>query len=96
MKTETKKQIIEKRKEIEQELKNLLVQYHSDFDLEYIKSVIYEEEGQDDLIKIITIFDRGQNIKELNNILEILNNAWNYFPHRSLKGLSPMGMLNKS
>jgi len=35
------------------------------------------------------MFDNGQGMPELSNILETLNDAWNYFPHKILGGLSP-------
>ena len=79
-----------RRKEIEQELLNLLKKTKSDFDLDYIKDVIYNEEDNDDLMKTFAVFDRGGDISEMNNILELVNDAWNYFPHKCLNGLCPM------
>ncbi|MBI5621557.1 hypothetical protein HY933_01675 [Candidatus Falkowbacteria bacterium] len=89
METLTKQQIIERRKEIEQELLDFLKETKSDFDLDDIKEIIYNEEDQDDLMDIIAMFDTGQDPIELNNILETINDAWNYFPHKILGGLSP-------
>jgi hypothetical protein len=43
--------------------------------------------------KVIAMFDRGGDISELNNILELISDAWNYFPHKSINGLSPMEKL---
>ena len=54
-----------------------------------VKEVIYNEEDQDDLTKAISMFDTGKIFGELENILELTNDAWNYFPHKILKGLSP-------
>ena len=84
-----KKQIIEKRKEIKKELVDFLKQTKSDFGLEDIKEIIYNEEGTDDLTDIIGMFDVGQGLVELNNIIETINDAWNYFPHKVLNGLCP-------
>jgi hypothetical protein len=89
MKTETKEQIILHRTEIEQELADLLRETGSDFALADIKQIIYDEEGQDDLNRVIMMFDTGQGAVELNNIMEVLIDAWNYFPHKVLDGLSP-------
>lgn len=82
-------EIFMRRKEIENELTNKLKEIGSDFDLEYIKQIIYHEDGTDDLKNIIMLFDTGQGVSELDNTLELVNDAWNYFPHKSLNGLSP-------
>lgn len=85
----TKLQILQRRKEIEQELVDLLKETGSDFSLEDIKDVIYNENGQDSLTDIIAMFDNSLGLVELENVLEIVNDAWNYFPHKILNGLSP-------
>ena len=89
MKIESKKEILEQRKEIEQDIINLLSRAKSDFTLDDVKEVIYNEEDQDDLTKAISMFDTGKIPDEMENILELTNDAWNYFPHKILKGLSP-------
>lgn len=43
----TKKEILEKRQEIENELLAMLKETGSDFSLDDIKDVIYNEDGQD-------------------------------------------------
>ena len=89
MQVETKAQISVKRKEIEQELLELLTQAKSDFTLEHIKEGIYNEKEQNDLAKLVRFLDTGQDDIELQNILDVLIEAWNYFPHKALGGLSP-------
>ncbi|MEW5908017.1 MAG: hypothetical protein AB1643_02460 [Patescibacteria group bacterium] len=89
MKIENKEQILQRRKEIEKELSEMLKEIESDFGIDDIKDIIYNEEGQDDLTKAIAMFDRGQGAVELENILDLINDAWNYFPHKILNGLSP-------
>jgi hypothetical protein len=89
MKIESKKQILERRKEIEQELIEMLQETESDFSLEHVKDVIYNEENSNDYQHVVAMFDRGGNISELSNILELVSDAWNYFPHKALNGLSP-------
>jgi len=89
MKFKSKQQILERRKEIEQELIDMLNETESEFTLDYIRDVIYNEESGDDMTKVVAIFDRGGDISELSNILELTNDAWNYFPHKVLNGLSP-------
>jgi hypothetical protein len=89
MEIENKKQIIEKRKEIERELLDMIRETESDFGLEDVKDTIYNEEETDDMMKIVAMFDRGGDASELENILELTNDAWNYFPHKILGGISP-------
>ena len=89
MEHETLSQIILRRQEIELELADLFKQTGSDFSLDDIRRVIYEEEDQNDLAKIIPMFDTGQGGVELNNIMEVVMDAWNYFPHKTLGGISP-------
>lgn len=89
MEIESKQQILEKRKEIEEELLEMLKESKSDFGLDDIKEIIYNEDGQDSLTDIIAMFDAGQDLAELQNVLELVNDAWNYFPHKVIDGLSP-------
>ena len=95
MKITNRKQILKNRKEIEKELIELLKQTKGDFSLEDIKSIIYNEEDQDDLVKVIAIFDRGQGLIEMNEIIEVINDAWNFFPHKCLSGLCPMEKISE-
>ena len=89
MEPESKQQIIEKRKEIEQELVKMLKKTKSDFSLQDVKDAIFNEEDNDDMMKVIAMFDRGGDATELENILELTNDAWNYFPHKVIGGISP-------
>ena len=89
MKSESKEDIIERRKEIEQELALMLKQTGSDFTVEDVKTAIYEEEDNDDMQKIIAMFDAGDPVN-LSNVLELVTDVWNYFPHRALGGKSPI------
>lgn len=83
-------EILNKRKEIENKLIDFLKKTKNNFDLDTIKEIIYHEDGQKDLNRLIGIIDNAQEIYEINNILQVLNDAWNYFPHKSLAGLSPV------
>jgi len=87
------KQILKRRKEIERELLELLEETESNFSLQNVKDTILYEEDSDDMQKVIAMFDRGGDISELENTLELVSDAWNYFPHKSLNGLSPMEKL---
>jgi hypothetical protein len=89
MPPENIKQILERRGEIEKELTEMLEETNSDFDLDDIKEIIYNEESQDDLSDVVMMFDNGQGLGDMSTILETINDAWNYFPHKLLDGLSP-------
>ena len=89
------KEFIKRRKEIEEELQEMLDERKSKFDLNYIKKIIYNEQDDDCLMQVVSIFDRGGDASELDNILEIVNDAWNYFPHKCLGGLCPMEKIVK-
>lgn len=87
--------ILANREEIERELSTLILKTKSDISLEEIQDVIYEETDLDDLNDIIRMFDMGSPY-ELQNAIELLNDAWNYFPHRVLNGLCPAEIVNQS
>lgn len=89
MEMESKQQILERRREIELEIVDMLKETESNFSLRDVRDVIYSEEDNDDMTKIVAMFDRGGDISELENILELVTDAWNYFPHKVLGGLSP-------
>ena len=89
MQTESKQQILERQKEIEQELMDILKETESDFTLDHIRDVIFHEEDNDDMMKVVAMFDRGGDASELSNVLELVTDAWNYFPHKVLGGFSP-------
>jgi len=89
MEPKSKQQILERRNEIEQELMDMLKETESDFTLDHVQDVIYHEEDNDDMMKVVAMFDRGGDASELSNVLELVTDAWNYFPHKVLGGISP-------
>ncbi|OHA70432.1 MAG: hypothetical protein A3F15_02335 [Candidatus Wildermuthbacteria bacterium RIFCSPHIGHO2_12_FULL_40_12] len=89
MEIESKQQILERRKEIEQDLVDMLKETESDFSLQHVKDAIFHEEDNDDMMKVVAMFDRGGDALELSNVLELVTDAWNYFPHEILGGISP-------
>ena len=89
MEIESKQQILERRKEIEQEIVDMLKETESDFTLDHVRDVIYHEKDNDDMMKVVAMFDRGGDASELSNVLELVTDAWNYFPHKLLGGVSP-------
>ncbi|MSR78925.1 MAG: hypothetical protein EXS59_02145 [Candidatus Taylorbacteria bacterium] len=96
MEIQSKQQIDERKKEIEQELVEMLQKTRSDFSLQHIKDVVFNEEDNDDMMTIVAMFDNGGGASEMENALEIASDAWNYFPHKALNGLSPAEMVLKS
>lgn len=42
--------------------------------------------------KWMKYFVQVKSMDELNRVLQIFTNAWNYFPHKSLGGKSPVDM----
>nr|MBI5455979.1 hypothetical protein [Candidatus Levybacteria bacterium] len=80
--------ILAKREETEKELLTLIQKAKSNITLEEILEIIYEETDPEDFNDIVRTFDMGSSY-ELQNAIELINDAWNYFPHRVLNGLSP-------
>jgi hypothetical protein len=95
MEIENLEQILERRKEIEQELVDMLRETESDFTLDHVRDAIYNEEENDDMMKVVAMFDRGGDASELSNVLDLVTDAWNYFPHKVLGGISPAETLLK-
>ena len=89
MEIESKQQILERQKEIERDLVAMLKETESDFSLQHVKDAIFHEEDNDDMMKVVAMFDRGGDASELSNVLELVTDAWNYFPHKVLGGVSP-------
>ena len=89
-----KPEILKEIKEIEEAIIELLEQTESDFSLADVKEAIYREEEQDDMMHVVAMFDRGQP-EELGEVLELVTDAWNYFPHKALSGRCPMEMISK-
>ena len=87
-----KQEIIDYHAEVEAEATELLEETGSDFTLDDVKNVIYNEEESDDFQKVIAMFDDG-NPENLSNIIETVTDAWNYFPHKLTNGLSPTEVL---
>ena len=57
--------------------------------LDYVRDAVFNEEDNDDMMKVVAMFDRGGDASELSDVLELVTDAWNYFPHKLLDGLSP-------
>ncbi len=83
------------KKDIEARIETSLKKLKSVVDLEWIKQIIYQEDGTSDLMEVIAIFYTGKSDAELQEALDLANDAWNYFPHKKLGGLSPFEKLQE-
>ncbi len=77
MNTESKQQIIERRKEIENEITEIIEATGIDFTLDDVKAAIYQEESNDGMQEVIAMFDDGDPMN-LSNAIETVTDAWNY------------------
>jgi hypothetical protein len=89
--------ILAKREELETKIADLLDAAKSDFCFHDVLEEIYREEGVKDLEVIIEMFegdgrdgDGGLLAARLDEVIDVVNEAWNYFPHAVLDGLCPM------
>ena len=74
----------------------MLKETKSDFTLDHVRDAIYHEEDNDDMMKVVAMFDRVDDASELSNVLELVTDVWNYFPHKLLDGLSPAEIILKN
>jgi hypothetical protein len=89
MKPFSQEQIVLRRGEIEQELKRMLRKTGSKFTLNNIRDAIYGEQSQGAIAEIILMFYTDSGGVEFKDMVATVRDAWNYFPHRRLGGLSP-------
>jgi len=92
----SKEELVQKRADIEKQLNDIISSLGLSVSFEEIKEMIYNEQDQNALHEILSKFDNGQDVDELNKILAIVNEAWNYFPHKVLGGLFPAEKILKS
>lgn len=85
----TKEKIIQKRVDVEKQINKIISLLSIGVSFNELKEMIYNEHGQSTLHEIIRKFDVGQDIDELNKIILVVNDFWNYYPHKVLGGLSP-------
>ena len=57
--TETKQQILARRKKIEKELEDMLRENKSSFSLHHVRDAIFHEEETGDMMKVVAMFDNG-------------------------------------
>lgn len=84
------------RKRIEFQVREIINYYQVNTIFEEIKEAVFNEDGQEDFNKLIELFVskiNSGNLDEINEVLKFVNAVWNYFPHKSLKGLAPVEKL---
>lgn len=83
-------EILVKRLSIEEHLKRIIKKYNNTLKVSYIKNIIYNENDQRELDFLINLFSSVEDFSELQRIIAVIVDAWNYWPHKSLEGLSPV------
>ena len=74
MNIESQKQILTRRNEIEQELADMLKETKSEFSIQHVRDAIFDEEDNDDMMKVVAMFDRGGDVSELLTFTQLLPN----------------------
>jgi hypothetical protein len=77
---------------LEQLLQLLIEHYHASVSVAEIKKWIYEERGLAPFLERVLPNFPAEKIEELQNVFDIIRFSWNIFPHRCLKGKSPLEM----
>jgi len=90
---QTMAEYIVPRETVAKELLKTLKETESEFSLQDVKDAIYHEEETDDMMNIVAMFDRGGGDSEFATVLDLVTDAWNYFPHETLDGRCPAEMI---
>jgi len=72
-------------------LSELLLRSKSGVTLDNVQSLIFDESDKFAvyLPRLLAFFDSADNGINIDTLLPVIQDAWNYFPHRSLDGRSP-------
>lgn len=83
-------------KKIEELIEELNIQ--DEISLKEFKEIIYnEKEGNKEFNYLVSVFvSKIPDIERANEVAQIVSDAWNTFPHKSLGGLSPQEVIKKS
>ena len=84
-------QIVEYRTLLSARILYLLVDFQSEATVEDVKQLILEHDGKthpsECFVDLIELF--RAEAADVNSLLPVIQDAWNYFPHRSLGGRCP-------
>jgi hypothetical protein len=81
---------------VEDRLADLMQLANIDIPAATIKSVIFEDEHTEFrsyLNDMLALFADAKHTMDEDKLLSVVQDAWNYFPHRSLDGRSPAEVL---
>jgi len=87
---------------VENKLQELINQYNLGevLTIDMIKDLVWREEGDKAFNSFIekasNHFNNIKDVNELNRVLQVFNDTWNYFPHKCLNGKSPMQAVEES
>ncbi len=92
----TKKQIKAKRKKLRKDYEKCLEKYNISLSFDDLTQAIYEENGGNFINFWQEMIDNGLTEKFFKEKHLILQDVWNYFPHRCLNDMSPVEAYNKA
>jgi hypothetical protein len=84
----TKEDILKRREEIKKELTEIIEKNKINYSFEDIEKMVYQKKIPKSLPNIIDIF--SDCIDSDDKVLPLLNDLFNFFPHKELNGLSPV------
>lgn len=83
--------IVEYREILSARILYFLVGFESDATVEDVKQQIFDHDGtthpSECFADLLTLFHAGKD--DVDSLLPVIQDAWNYFPHRSLGGQCP-------
>jgi hypothetical protein len=85
-----KQEVKKKQDELELQIAQLLEAANSEWTVDDVKEVIYAERDHDNFTELLAMFDTGEGVAQLPDIIEVLTDAWNYFPHHALGSQAPV------
>jgi hypothetical protein len=91
--------ILAHRSRTEARLRDLLDESESGLTLEAVKTLIFEAEATDFPRFVLAMSEafNCENLDDLDDVaLQVIQDAWNYFPHGELEGRSPAELMAQS
>lgn len=95
IKLPTQQEIERKREELKIGINMLIIKYQIPITWEEILDIIYNETTGKELNKIVGFFVRAESIDQANQEIQLINDAWNYFPHKMLDDRCPIEMISE-